>query len=104
VSYSPDGTLILTTGEDGSSHIWDAGTGEDRAVLQSLNGSVSYGRFSPDGQTIATALFGGGTQLWDAHLESRPPKEVERLVDDRVGYRVDEGKLVPVDESPTSAP
>ena len=62
VAWSPDGTMIATTGQD-TTRIWDAATGAERYALTGPTpGAV---RFSPDSTLLATGGL-GGISLWDA--------------------------------------
>jgi WD40 repeat protein len=71
-TYSPDGSRVLTGGEDGTAHFWDAKTGRplDPAPLE-VGGPVLAATFSPDGKTILTGSFSGTAQLWDAGTGAR---------------------------------
>ncbi|RKU20481.1 hypothetical protein C6501_00155 [Candidatus Poribacteria bacterium] len=65
VVFSPDGkTLVsLSNGyhDDDAIHLWDAVTGESKAVLtEGINSPI----FSPDGKTLASS-GGGVIHLWD---------------------------------------
>ena len=54
--YSPDGTRIASTGEDGLLKVWNAGTGD---LLHSLPGAgqdVFFPAYHPDGERLAYAL------------------------------------------------
>jgi WD40 repeat protein len=55
-SFSPDGTLVLTAGADGTAKVWDARTGELVATLRQtpqVEGySVPSSHFSPDGRRL----------------------------------------------------
>ncbi len=62
--YSPDGSLIATTGVDGAARLFNAATG---AVLFDMpTGSMqSAAAFSPDGHGLATGGADGMIRLWD---------------------------------------
>jgi WD40 repeat protein len=63
---SPDGHTILTTSDDQTARLWDAGTGDARATLAGHTGSVTAGQFSPDGQLVLTSSDDGSARLWSA--------------------------------------
>jgi WD40 repeat protein len=54
VSYSPDGSQILTAGSDGTAKVWDANTGAFLRALGEHTGAVRWASFSPDGARIIT--------------------------------------------------
>ena len=64
LNYSPDGTTLVSGGEDSTVKIWDVATGQE---LQTLSGhiedilSVSY---SPDGATLASASWDNTVKIW----------------------------------------
>lgn len=63
VTFSPDKRRFATGSSDGTVRIWDAYTGEQKAILV-----IDYSRtvaFSPDGRVLATAST--PAQIWDAH-------------------------------------
>lgn len=73
VSYSPDGSAILTAGGDDTARVWDAETGEELFQLDHtspVSGIVDHARYSPDGHTILTARydrnFVGTVRVWGA--------------------------------------
>jgi hypothetical protein len=82
VSPTPDGTRLLTSGQDASHS--DMGHGDRRSCSCNLAiGSPAGAAFSPDGSQVATASLGPGA--WDAatwvpaplrrrHGESRAPR------------------------------
>ena len=65
VGFSPDGTHLVTAGEDSVAFVWKVG---DKTPLHSLphsDNSVTYSvAFSPDGSRIATGDSAGVLRLW----------------------------------------
>ncbi|KAG2033566.1 WD40-repeat-containing domain protein, partial [Suillus americanus] len=67
VSFSPDGTRIVTGSDDNTVRLWDAGTGEP--VGEPLRGHTDLVRsasFSPDGTRIVTGSNDHTVRLWDS--------------------------------------
>jgi hypothetical protein len=67
VSYSPDGTRIVTGSEDKTVRLWDAETG--KPVGEPLRGHTSWVNsvsFSPDSTRIVTGSKDKTVRLWDA--------------------------------------
>ncbi|MBM7115690.1 caspase family protein [Archangium primigenium] len=72
ISYSPDGSHILTSSADGTARLWRAdGEGEPR-ILTGHEDAVSFATFSPNGSRILTASYDGTARLWDAQKEHVP--------------------------------
>jgi WD40 repeat protein len=68
ISYSPDGTMLASGGDDEVVRLWDVAAAK---VLHEFTGHRSCVRsvaFSPDGRTLASATDNGAIRLWD--LES----------------------------------
>ena len=65
VRFSPDGTLIATSGYDGQARVWDARSG---ALVHRLEhgGPVVRVEWSPDGRLLATGSLDKTAALWDA--------------------------------------
>ncbi len=66
VSFSPDGSQVLTASRDGSARVWDALNGV--MILMLNDPDVEWMRtaaFSPGGEQIITASF-GSVRIWDA--------------------------------------
>ena len=66
MSFSPDGTRIVTASDDKTATVWDARTG---TILLELKGHTSYllsVAFSPDGTRIVTASQDSTAKVWDA--------------------------------------
>ncbi|WP_224364259.1 nSTAND1 domain-containing NTPase [Hyalangium versicolor] len=64
-SFSPDGTTIVTSSDDGTARLWDMATGQSIAVLSKHDGTVMSADFSPDGTKVVTAGSDGTALLWD---------------------------------------
>ena len=71
IVFSPDGQMLATAAGDGSVRLWDAATGEQRAVFApewpaSARDQNIYGvAFSADGARLAAACGDGVVRLWD---------------------------------------
>ena len=64
VTWSPDGTHILTGSGDGTARIWDTTTGDNTLTL-TINSVINAIAWSPDGRHILTG--GDGTaHIWNA--------------------------------------
>ena len=64
--YSPDGSLILTKGDDGRVRLWDAVSGGVIATLDAGTTAILAGaEFSPDGKMVLAACGDYSLRLWD---------------------------------------
>jgi WD40 repeat protein len=65
VAVSPDGTKVLTGGDDGTARVWEAATG--KLLVDPLRHPdwIADLAFSPDGQNVLTACGDGYARLWD---------------------------------------
>jgi WD40 repeat protein len=76
-AFSPDGTLILTAGEDRAARLWGASTGKEVLTLKTDAGHP-WASFTPDGRQVLTA--GGGFRRWPvdplAAAVGRMPREL----------------------------
>ena len=64
VSFSPDGTTILTASGDKTARIWCAATGRCIWSFEGHHAGVMKAAFSPDGHFIATASSDRTVRLW----------------------------------------
>jgi WD40 repeat protein/class 3 adenylate cyclase len=65
MSYTPDGKDLVTTSDDGSTIVWDAGTLLPAERFTGDNGRVLGQTLSPDGQTLFTCSLDGAVFEWD---------------------------------------
>jgi WD40 repeat protein/V8-like Glu-specific endopeptidase len=69
VAFSPDGTRLATTANDGTARIWSVATATANAaglaVLRGHGGALNAVAFSPDGTRLATSASDGTAQVWD---------------------------------------
>jgi WD40 repeat protein/energy-coupling factor transporter ATP-binding protein EcfA2 len=66
VAFAPDGTHIVTAGEDKAARIWNVSTGRLSALALHHNGAVMTAVFSHDGTRVVTASADNTAMVWDA--------------------------------------
>ena len=68
VAFSPDGTRLATSSDDGTAKVWDASSGKLLLTLESGHGDWVMGiAFSPDGTRLATVGGNETARVWDAN-------------------------------------
>jgi WD40 repeat protein/DNA-binding SARP family transcriptional activator len=60
IAFSPDGSMLATTGDDGALRVWDPSTGRQVAEVEG-DGQVWGPAFHPDGARVAAAWADEGT-------------------------------------------
>jgi WD40 repeat protein len=65
VAFSPDGSLLATSGRSGRLCLWDPVTGEQRRLIQDAGSSPALVAFSPDSRALATLDAEGWLTLRD---------------------------------------
>ena len=65
MTFSPDGTKLVTTSKDSTVRVWKAATLQPMATLTDHTDEVNRAAFSPDSKTLATTSDDGTVRLWD---------------------------------------
>jgi serine/threonine protein kinase len=65
LSWSSDGTRIISASHDKTVHLWDAMTGNNLLIYQDRSDTVRVVAGSPDGSRIATAGSDALVRVWD---------------------------------------
>ena len=65
MAVAPDGSWLATGSTDETVRIWDAATGQERAVLTGHTGLVQAVAVSPDGSWLATGGWDKTVRIWD---------------------------------------
>jgi WD40 repeat protein len=65
VSFSPDGTQIVSASDDNTVRIWDVATGTQLRVLEGHKSRVDSVSFSPDGTQIVSGSWDNTVRVWD---------------------------------------
>src|SRR5262249_22652010 len=79
-TFSPDGRLLLTGGEDRLLRVYDVPSWQPRCTLDGHVGRITAIAFAPDGQMLATASADGTIRFWPWHRllgEEAPAKKEE---------------------------
>lgn len=66
VTFSPDGKLVATAGDDRKVMVWNALTGEKLTILSGHKYPVRGVAFSPDGKLLATASEDRTANVWES--------------------------------------
>jgi len=64
--FSPDGSKLLTFGEDGRAFLRDGQTGAIRFRWSAPHGPIRAAAWAPDGRTVLTGYESGAIVVWDA--------------------------------------
>jgi WD40 repeat protein len=67
IAFMPDGTTLVSGGEDHSVRVWDLASGHTIHHFREHNAPVDVVGLSPDGQTLAVGGRRGGIYIWLLH-------------------------------------
>lgn len=65
IAPTPDGTAVVSGGEDGAARIWETGSGNRRCTLAGHDGPVHAVAVTPDGSGVVTASRDTTVRVWD---------------------------------------
>src|SRR5947209_717973 len=65
LAFSPDGTRLVTAGQDGTVRVWDADTGREVGFYAGHAERVSAVAYSPDGKWVASGGADPEIKIWD---------------------------------------
>ena len=69
VTFSPDSTLLASSGDDKTARIWDVKTGKLQLTLDERTGAVRGVNFTPDGTRVILAAGDGTARILLASVD-----------------------------------
>ena len=67
VAVTPDGSQMVTAGEDGSVHVWSMSSGEEVMVMEGHSYHVNGVAVTPDGTRVVSCGNDKTVRVWDMH-------------------------------------
>ena len=64
LAFSPDGSLLASSADDGTLRLWETATGSAVRVIDTGDHELFSVAFSPDGTLLAFSVGGEGIQVW----------------------------------------
>lgn len=65
ITYSPDGSRVVTASDDGKIKVWDVTSGFCLATFQEHTSSVTHVQFAKKGQVLFSSSLDGTVRAWD---------------------------------------
>nr|WP_277817201.1 hypothetical protein [Solimonas terrae] len=90
VSFTADGALAMSAGNDGAIRVWDSATGELLDAFVAHDDLIQWNgaRFTPDGKAIISSGRDGRARLWTLAREDRSATNLARDLRCRASWRV----------------
>ena len=73
VAYSPDGSFLVTAGEDKSIHVWDPPGAAPSNTLKGHADGIQAVAFTPLGDRLVSGSRDGTIRMWDVPRPGAPP-------------------------------
>jgi RNA polymerase sigma factor (sigma-70 family) len=73
VAFSPDGTVLASSGRDQTVRLWNPTTGKSLRTLEGHGERVRALAFSPDGKTLASGSWDNTLRLWEVTTGKERP-------------------------------
>jgi WD40 repeat protein/serine/threonine protein kinase len=70
VAFSPDGSRIVSCGDDQTIKVWETKSGAEVMTLHGHKSRITSVAFSPDGRRIVSGSMGHTLKIWDAQSGS----------------------------------
>jgi WD40 repeat protein/serine/threonine protein kinase len=88
VTFTPDGSRVITGSADGVIRLWDARKGKLVGRRDAHGGPITSIAVTDDGTTLWVGSEDHSVRAWDIHVESRPVGELEQFLARRVAWRL----------------